>query len=123
MMMLGSASTAASRRFLIGTATTTVAPVLSTLRALSSTSKPTTPDLPRITEKRATETGRGGRASDAGIKVALFGGTGFLGRYVCCHLGEYRNAFTLTLSRDSGMGGSLVIVDRRGVIVALVRGR
>ena len=30
-------------------------------------------DLPRITERRLTEVGRGGRASDAGIKVAVFG--------------------------------------------------
>ena len=45
-------------------------------------------DLPRITERRLTEVGRGGRASDAGIKVAVFGATGFLGRYVCSGLGK-----------------------------------
>jgi hypothetical protein len=45
-------------------------------------------DLPRITERRPNETGRGGRASDAGVKVALFGATGFLGRYVSSGLGE-----------------------------------
>ena len=45
-------------------------------------------DLPRITERRPNESGRGGRASDAGIKVALFGATGFLGRYVSSGLGE-----------------------------------
>ena len=36
------------------------------LRTLAST----TPDLPRITERRPGETGRGGKASDAGVKVA-----------------------------------------------------
>jgi uncharacterized protein YbjT (DUF2867 family) len=45
-------------------------------------------DLPRITERRPNESGRGGRASDAGIKVALFGATGFLGRYVSSGLGS-----------------------------------
>jgi len=45
-------------------------------------------DLPRITERRTSEVGRGGRASDAGIKVAVFGATGFLGRYVCSGLGK-----------------------------------
>jgi len=44
--------------------------------------------LPRITERRPNETGRGGRASDAGVKVALFGATGFLGRYVSSGLGS-----------------------------------
>ena len=46
-------------------------------------------ELPRITERRPNETGRGGRASDAGVKVAVFGATGFLGRYVCSGLGEF----------------------------------
>ena len=46
-------------------------------------------DLPRITERRLNESGRGGRASDAGIKVAVFGATGFLGRYVCSGLGKF----------------------------------
>ena len=46
-------------------------------------------DLPRIVERRTTEVGRGGRASDAGIKVAVFGATGFLGRYVCSGLGKF----------------------------------
>ena len=48
-----------------------------------------TTDLPRVTDRRPTETGRGGRASDAGVKVAVFGATGFLGRYVCSHLGKF----------------------------------
>jgi len=43
--------------------------------------------LPEITERRANEAGPGGRSSDAGVKVAIFGATGFLGRYVCCELG------------------------------------
>lgn len=53
------------------------------LRTLASTPQ----DLPRITERRPGETGRGGKASDAGVKVAVFGATGFLGRYVCSNLG------------------------------------
>ncbi len=46
-------------------------------------------DLPRVVERRPDETGRGGRASDAGVKVCVFGATGFLGRYVCSGLGEF----------------------------------
>ena len=45
--------------------------------------------LPRITDRRPTEAGPGGRASDAGLKVAIFGASGFLGRYVCSELGTY----------------------------------
>lgn len=54
-------------------------------RSLSS-SKQTV--VPRITERRVDETGPGGRASDAGCKVAVFGASGMLGRYVCTHLGK-----------------------------------
>ena len=43
--------------------------------------------VPRITERRSNETGPGGRGSDAGLKVAVFGASGMLGRYVCTHLG------------------------------------
>jgi len=56
----------------------------SVVRSLSSSSA----DLPRLTERRPDESGRGGRASDAGVKVCLFGATGFLGRYVSSHLGS-----------------------------------
>ena len=52
-------------------------------------------ELPRITERRPNETGRGGRASDAGVKVAVFGATGFLGRYVCSGLGEFKLLFIM----------------------------
>ena len=48
----------------------------------------TKPVVPRILDKRTDETGVGGRASDAGLKVAVFGASGMLGRYVCCHLGK-----------------------------------
>lgn len=60
-----------------------------TSRLLSSTiQKPaTTPIVSRIQDRRVNETGPGGRGSDAGLKVAVFGASGFLGRYVCCHLG------------------------------------
>lgn len=44
--------------------------------------------LPRVTAKHATEAGPGGRASNAGVKVAIFGASGFLGRYVCFDLGK-----------------------------------
>ena len=46
------------------------------------------PAVPRIAERRPDETGRGGRASDGGVKVCVFGATGFLGRYVASGLGE-----------------------------------
>jgi len=48
-----------------------------------------TPVVPRILDRRENETGPGGRGSDAGLKVAVFGASGMLGRYVCSHLGEF----------------------------------
>jgi hypothetical protein len=45
--------------------------------------------LPRIPDRRPNEAGAGGRASDAALKVAVFGASGFLGRYVCSELGTY----------------------------------
>jgi hypothetical protein len=53
-------------------------------RSLSTTNQPI---VPRITEKRTNEVGPGGRGSDADLKVAVFGASGMLGRYVCTHLG------------------------------------
>jgi hypothetical protein len=47
-----------------------------------------TPVVPRITDRRENEIGPGGRGSDAGLKVAIFGASGLLGRYVCTHLGK-----------------------------------
>lgn len=47
----------------------------------------TKPVVPRILDRRDNETGPGGRGSDAGLKVAVFGASGLLGRYVCSHLG------------------------------------
>ena len=52
-------------------------------RALS-----TEPFLPKITDRRLKEEGVGGRASNAGIRVAVFGATGFLGKHVCYQLGK-----------------------------------
>jgi hypothetical protein len=43
---------------------------------------------PTLTHKRAGEMGRGGRSSEAGCKVAVFGGSGFLGGFVCAELGK-----------------------------------
>jgi len=45
------------------------------------------PVVPRILDRRNDEIGPGGRGSDAGLKVAVFGASGMLGRYVCTHLG------------------------------------
>lgn len=42
---------------------------------------------PTLVERRQGEAGRGGRCSEAGVKVALFGASGFLGQYVCAELG------------------------------------
>jgi len=46
-------------------------------------------------DRRDSETGPGGRGSDAGLKVAVFGASGFLGRYVCSHLGT--NGYMTTM--------------------------
>jgi hypothetical protein len=43
--------------------------------------------LPKITERRLNEAGPGGRSTNAGVKVAVFGATGFLGKHVCNQLG------------------------------------
>lgn len=50
-------------------------------RALSDVYKST------LVQRRDGEMGIGGRASDAGLKVAVFGASGFLGPYVCTELG------------------------------------
>jgi hypothetical protein len=42
---------------------------------------------PTLTNRRSGEWGIGGRGSDAGLKVAVFGASGFLGSYVCSELG------------------------------------
>jgi len=52
-------------------------------RALS-----TEPFLPKITDRRLKEEGAGGRSSNAGIRVAVFGATGFLGKHLCHQLGK-----------------------------------
>lgn len=44
--------------------------------------------LPRITDRRLQEQGAGGRQSNAGLKFAIFGATGFLGKHVCNQLGK-----------------------------------
>ena len=72
-------------------------------------------DLPRITERRLNEVGRGGRASDAGIKVAVFGATGFLGRYVCSGLGK------LLLSVCTI--GVFYVMFVRGCLIGLLEGK
>ena len=42
---------------------------------------------PAMVEQRLDEEGSGGRSSNAGLKVALFGASGFLGNYVTAELG------------------------------------
>lgn len=42
---------------------------------------------PTLTERRPGEAGPGGRSSEAALKVALFGASGFLGKYVSAELG------------------------------------
>lgn len=41
-----------------------------------------------LIERGMNEAGRGGRSSVSGITVAVFGGTGFLGKYFMFELGE-----------------------------------
>ena len=42
-----------------------------------------------LLDKRTNEIGPGGRGSDAGAKVCVFGAGRILGRYVCYNLGGY----------------------------------
>ena len=61
----------------------------------SSISKNIAPDdkpdlfLPRITERRVNEGGPGGRQSNADLRVAIFGATGFIGKHLCHQLGTF----------------------------------
>mmetsp|Transcript_49815 Transcript_49815/g.143363 ORF Transcript_49815/g.143363 Transcript_49815/m.143363 type:complete len:390 (+) Transcript_49815:122-1291(+) len=48
----------------------------------------TEPFLSKIPSRRENEAGPGGRASNAGLKFAIFGATGFLGKHVCNQLGK-----------------------------------
>lgn len=43
--------------------------------------------MPTLVEKRDGEMGSGRRSGEAGLKVAVFGASGFLGHYVCGELG------------------------------------
>lgn len=54
----------------------------------SFSAKPLAPYAPTLTEARVGEGGPGGRSSDQKLKVALFGASGFLGRYVSAELGH-----------------------------------
>lgn len=56
---------------------------------LTSRSLSTTPYKPTLTEARPGEAGTGGRSSEASLKVALFGASGFVGNYVCGELGKF----------------------------------
>jgi len=52
--------------------------------------------LPRITDRRVEEQGSGGRATNAGLRFAVFGGTGFLGKHMCNQLGTKSNSEMMT---------------------------
>jgi len=57
--------------------------------------------VPTLTERRPGEAGIGARSSEAGLKIAVFGASGFLGNYVCSDLGAFRIpalAFTVVSS-------------------------
>jgi hypothetical protein len=62
-----------------------------TVRAFANDSSfgatPTPYYSPTLTDKRPGEGGRGGRSSEADCKVAVFGGSGFLGRFLSAELG------------------------------------
>jgi NADH dehydrogenase (ubiquinone) 1 alpha subcomplex subunit 9 len=62
----------------------------SSARAFATASKDDKPDLfiPRITERRLNEGGPGGRQSNADLRVAIFGATGFVGKHLCHQLGH-----------------------------------
>ena len=47
--------------------------------------------MPNITDRRLEEGGPGGRSSNAGLRFAIFGATGFLGKHVCNQLGRWQN--------------------------------
>lgn len=51
--------------------------------------------VPTLTERREGEAGKGGRMTEAGLRVAIFGAGGFVGRYLCAHLGA--NGFRVYL--------------------------
>lgn len=97
-MMLGRTAAArlanASRRTAGATkgATSAARAFTSSNRSSLSVTPPTDdrPDLflPRITERRVNEGGPGGRQSNADLRVAIFGATGFIGKHLCHQLGH-----------------------------------
>ena len=91
----------AAARFVQRSSVTTrsATPFRRTFTSTSSSSSPNVtpprddkPDLfmPRITERRLNEGGPGGRQSNADLRVAIFGATGFVGKHLCHQLGTYR---------------------------------
>ena len=59
-----------------------------TIQVQGRRSLSTEPFLPQITDRRLNEQGPGGRSTNAGVRVAVFGATGFLGKHVCQQLGK-----------------------------------
>ena len=70
-------------------------------------------------DKQTNEIGPGGRASDAGAKVCVFGAGGMLGRYVCYNLGEcaqtIRTALQLILHHFLTLHSSMMIPQEQTV--------
>ena len=59
------------------------------VRALSSKAIPLSEYAPSLAQAREGEAGPGGRSSNKMLKVAIFGGSGFLGKYVAAELGTW----------------------------------
>mmetsp|Transcript_28068 Transcript_28068/g.65243 ORF Transcript_28068/g.65243 Transcript_28068/m.65243 type:complete len:397 (-) Transcript_28068:154-1344(-) len=59
-------------------------------RALSTKTPAAAPSLyaPTLTDARVGEAGPGGRSSNSTLRIAVFGASGFLGRYVAAELGH-----------------------------------
>jgi hypothetical protein len=75
------------------------------------------PFLPRITERRVKEEGAGGRATNAGVKVAVFGATGFLGKHVCYQLGRSRERNRYVLFSCSSLTLTVILPQVKMVLM------
>ena len=81
---------------------------------------------PTMTEARGTEVGHGGRGSDKGLKVACFGASGFLGRYVAAELGKLpkrkqKRKHTHMVSQHCNVDLSIVTVCWNTVLYGICR--
>jgi hypothetical protein len=62
--------------------------------------------IPRVSERRPGESGPGGRNSNADVTVAVFGASGFLGRYVCANNGAFLRYICCKISRGCSISFS-----------------